>query len=177
VEAPQFAQKRWRRCQLSRPTRGEQPGVGGGGHRGHLAQPAQLAARAQRGGIGGARVDPEHRALAVHAEQHRLAATGELRQRDEHRCGAVDEHALVRGHDSARRRVGEPPRDPRIVGPALAHPVQRRTGEGVCLRPQEMATMRSIGTRARSAMSAGTFTSPVRSRRQSRSLGSVIIFM
>ena len=40
-----------------------------------------------------------------------------------------------------------------------------------------IATMRSIGMRAFSATPAGTFTSPVNSRRLSRSLGSVIIFM
>ena len=40
-----------------------------------------------------------------------------------------------------------------------------------------IATMRSIGTRARSATSAGTLTSNFISRRLSRSFGSVIIFM
>jgi quinolinate synthase len=40
-----------------------------------------------------------------------------------------------------------------------------------------VATMRSIGTRARAAMSGATLTSWTRSRRASRSLGSVIIFM
>jgi hypothetical protein len=40
-----------------------------------------------------------------------------------------------------------------------------------------IATMRSIGTRARSAISSGTLTSCFRSRSESRSLGSVIIFM
>ena len=40
-----------------------------------------------------------------------------------------------------------------------------------------IATMRSIGSRARSAISAGTLTSNFISRRASRSFGSVIIFM
>jgi hypothetical protein len=40
-----------------------------------------------------------------------------------------------------------------------------------------MLTMRSIGTRARSAISGGTLTSYLISRSESRSFGSVIIFM
>ena len=40
-----------------------------------------------------------------------------------------------------------------------------------------MATIRSIGTRARSAISVGTFTSWTSSRSASLSFGSVIIFM
>ena len=40
-----------------------------------------------------------------------------------------------------------------------------------------IATIRSIGTRARSAIASGTLTTPVPSRSASRSLGSVIIFM
>ncbi len=41
----------------------------------------------------------------------------------------------------------------------------------------EMATIRSIAPRARSAMSSGTVTSNFQSRSESRSFGSVIIFM
>ena len=40
-----------------------------------------------------------------------------------------------------------------------------------------IATIRSIGSRARSATSAGTLTSCTPSRSESRSFGSVIIFM
>ena len=40
-----------------------------------------------------------------------------------------------------------------------------------------IATMRSIGSRARAAISAGTLTLNFISRRASRSFGSVIIFM
>ncbi len=42
---------------------------------------------------------------------------------------------------------------------------------------QPIATMRSIGSRARSAISAGTLTSTFISRSESRTFGSVIIFM
>ncbi len=42
---------------------------------------------------------------------------------------------------------------------------------------QLIATIRSIGTRARSAISGGTLTSCTPSRSESRSFGSVIIFM
>ena len=43
--------------------------------------------------------------------------------------------------------------------------------------PHEMATIRSIAPRARSATSSGTVTSNFQSRSESRSFGSVIIFM
>ena len=43
--------------------------------------------------------------------------------------------------------------------------------------PPLIATIRSIGTRARSAISGSTFTTGCRSRSASRSFGSVIIFM
>ena len=42
---------------------------------------------------------------------------------------------------------------------------------------QPIATMRSIGVRARSATASGTLTAGAPSRSASRSLGSVIIFM
>jgi len=45
------------------------------------------------------------------------------------------------------------------------------------LSPQPIATMRSIGTRARSATCSGTLTSCTPWRRESRSFGSVISFM
>jgi hypothetical protein len=54
---------------------------------------------------------------------------------------------------------------------------ERRDEEPHRRPDQPIATMRSIGTRARSAIAGGTLTSPVMSRRQSRSFGSVIIFM
>ena len=44
-------------------------------------------------------------------------------------------------------------------------------------RPQPSATIRSIGTCARTAISSGTRTSNFISRSASRSFGSVIIFM
>ena len=44
-------------------------------------------------------------------------------------------------------------------------------------QPQPIATIRSIGTRARRATSSGTRTSNLPSRSESHSLGSVIIFM
>jgi len=49
---------------------------------------------------------------------------------------------------------------------------------GICGRPSyPIATIRSIGIRARSAISAGTLTSNFISRNASRSFGRVIIFM
>ena len=45
------------------------------------------------------------------------------------------------------------------------------------IRRQPIATIRSIGIRARSAISSGTLTSNFISRRASRSFGRVIIFM
>ena len=51
---------------------------------------------------------------------------------------------------------------------------QRPASDGA---DQPIATMRSIGRRARAAISAGTLTSYRRSRSESRSFGRVIIFM
>ena len=51
------------------------------------------------------------------------------------------------------------------------------TGAARAAGGQPIATMRSIGSRARAAMSSGTLTSNFRSRNASRSFGSVIIYM
>jgi hypothetical protein len=56
-------------------------------------------------------------------------------------------------------------------------PRQRAQEPADAASAQPIATMRSIGTRARSATSSGTRTSNFISRSESRSFGSVIIFM
>ena len=66
--------------------------------------------------------------------------------------------ALQRGHDANERVLEERT----LVGREVSH---------------EMATMRSIAPRARSAISSGTVTTNFQSRSESRSFGSVIIFM
>src|SRR5450755_1683058 len=63
---------------------------------------------------------------------------------------------------AGRRRAGDRP--------------ARRGGGGLEPRAHEIATIRSIGTRAGSAISAGTLTSYTSSRSALRNLGSVIIF-
>jgi len=67
----------------------------------------------------------------------------------------------------------------RVQDEQLGRPVQGAQALGALgrRRGHPRATMRSMGIRARAATAAGTFTSPLMSRRQSRSLGSVIIFM
>jgi hypothetical protein len=87
-------------------------------------------------------------------------------------------------HDADAARLDRERRDVRL-------PVRPFLPVGMRLAPQPqagrdvadldghplMATIRSIGTRARSAIASGTLTSCRIPRRLSRSLGSVIIFM
>ena len=122
------------------------------------------------------RGDGARRVAVLEPEQDRLHPTALQERPERHERGLVarDEHAGHAADDGARGRSGQPLRDPGRVGPAGPRAVERAAREG---RRHPMATMRSIGTRARAATSSGTFTTPLRSRRQSRSLGSVIIFM
>ena len=74
---------------------------------------------------------------------------------------------LGRPHPPGHRRPG------RNTGPRGGAPGASRRPPN----PYPIATMRSIGTLARSATSAGTLTSNFSSARESRSFGRVIIFM
>jgi hypothetical protein len=114
-----------------------------------------------RGGVG-RRVGPD-------ADPEREAQLGDDQDRP-------DPAASDRGLDAERRE-----RRLRLVGSRNLERARRderqrqdqmdRDGD------QPMATMRSIGTRARSAIAGSTRISWRRSRRESRSFGSVIIFM
>jgi hypothetical protein len=65
-----------------------------------------------------------------------------------------------------------------LPGPPSRRPGRNSDGRpGAGRQPYPMATMRSIGSFAFSAISAGTLTSNFISTRESRSFGSVIIFM
>ena len=103
------------------------------------------------------------------------------------RAGVDGRGAGQHGRRAARRARAGPPRgrphrDPRRSALAL----DRRGGGGAAAadpggarrpRSSRCFTMRSIGTRARSATAGGTLTSCFMSRSESRSFGSVIIFM
>ena len=129
VGAPQFEQKRWRRCQFSSATRvGEQPAVGLREHRGQVAQAAALAGEVV------ARVGGEERAaVAVDAEEHELEAVGG--QLVEARTAAGARRATTTpasaGDHDARGGIGEPRGQPRLVAPVRPGAVERLAGERV----------------------------------------------
>ena len=87
----------------------------------------------------------------------------------------VDRYTVVVDVDPQRGRMR------RAVGTKGRHDADVRVLEERPLRRREllheMATIRSIAPRARSAISSGTVTSYFQSRSESRSFGSVIIFM
>ncbi len=88
---------------------------------------------------------------------------------------SVERHAVVVDVDPDDGRVWRP------VGPEVRDDADVRILEerslGGAQRSHEIATIRSIAPRAFSAISSGTVTSYFQSRSESRSFGSVIIFM
>ena len=78
---------------------------------------------------------------------------------------------------SSIRRFERADPDAAPAEPTLIHRPSVVDGVRPAVAGQPIATMRSIGVRARSAISRGTCTTGLPSRSASRSFGSVIIFM
>ena len=116
------------------------------------------------------------------------AVLAELEQRVAELEDASTERRAASGEQGLTARCAlmqfeaAPPRTGGAGGspPAGSAPAGGRSGRQAEAKPPRqgvIATMRSIGTRARAASAASTFTWGARSRRASCSFGSVIIFM
>jgi hypothetical protein len=122
VGCPQFAQKRWRRCQFtSDAAYAARAASAGGRNGGGLAQSRRPAAC---GGLV-ADVRREDGRIAGEAEED-VAVAGP----GQHKPAAVEPQTLLGEQKSACRRFLPPRREPLRASPLLGGPVQPRVGEG-----------------------------------------------
>lgn len=143
-------------------------GVGGRQVLEHLARDDRaLRPQVVDAAVAHERVQPGGRAILRHAACAMDAQPGLL----EH-VVRIDPAAVQQA-----RRVGPQARMVLLVQPGNPHPPLQRAVVADVPDQGVIDTMRSIGSRARSAMWSGTLTAGRRSRSASRSLGSVIIFM
>ena len=186
VAAPQRAQRGCSRCQCSSATAAASSPPSAWARRGATSRRPATRARRERERpphSDGVEVGAEHDTARVGPQQDEVGRSGELRSRQlrRHDALAVVAHDTVAARrDRTRRRIGKPLGEPRRVGAPVAQPVELTASERVGRdHPTDGSADRdhALDRDARSATASGTLTSPVRSRRQSRSFCRVIIFM